>query len=129
MPHFVVDKIQTALNDHCKAVKGSRVHILGVAYKKNIDDVRESPALDIIHLLKQRGATVSYSDPYVEDLRHEGQDMAASDVPEGCAAADCVVVVTDHKDFDYAQVLAGSKLIVDTRNAMKGLVSEKIVRL
>ena len=129
MPHFVVDKVQSALNDHAKAVKGSRVHVMGVAYKKNIDDVRESPALDIIHLLKQRGATVSYSDPYVSDLRHEGQDLEAIDVAEGCAAADCVVIVTDHKDFHYPEILAGSRLIVDTRNAMKGLQSEKIVRL
>ena len=129
MPHFVVDKIQSALNDHCKSVKGSHIHVLGVAYKKNIDDVRESPALDIIHLLQQRGARISYSDPYVSDLRHEGKDLEASDLAEGCASADCVVVVTDHKDFNYADVLASSKLIVDTRNAMKGLVSEKLVRL
>jgi UDP-N-acetyl-D-glucosamine dehydrogenase len=129
MPHFVVDKIQSALNEHSKAVKGSHIHILGVAYKKNIDDVRESPALDIIHLLQERGARITYSDPYVEDLHHEGQELEASDVAEGCAAADCVVIVTDHKDFVYTDVLAASKLIVDTRNAMKGLVSEKIVRL
>lgn len=129
MPHFVVDKIQNALNDHSKSVKGSNVHILGVAYKKNIDDVRESPALDIIHLLKQRGATVTYSDPYVTDLRHEGQDMVSISVVEGCQAADCVVVVTDHKDFAYGEVLEASKLIVDTRNALKGIKSEKIVRL
>ncbi|HEU0122047.1 MAG TPA: nucleotide sugar dehydrogenase [Bryobacteraceae bacterium] len=129
MPHFVVDKIQGALNEHAKAVKGSRVHILGVAYKKNIDDVRESPALDIIHLLQQRGATVSYSDPFVADLVHEGQDLQAIDAGAGSRAADCVVIVTDHKDFDYLGVLQDSKLIVDTRNAMKGIVSEKIFRL
>lgn len=129
MPHFVVDKVQGALNEHSKSVKGSRVHILGVAYKKNIDDVRESPALDIIHLLQQRGAVVSFSDPYVEDLRHEGQGLVSTPVGEGCAAADCVVIVTDHKDFDYARVLAESKLVVDTRNAMKGMKSEKLFRL
>jgi UDP-N-acetyl-D-glucosamine dehydrogenase len=129
MPHFVVDKIQAALNEHSKALKGSKVHILGVAYKRNIDDVRESPALDIIHLLKQRGAVVSYSDPYVTDLRHEGQDLAASGVEEGCQTADCVVVVTDHRDFDYPKVLEMSNLVVDTRNALKGLRSEKLFRL
>ncbi|MBL8239569.1 MAG: nucleotide sugar dehydrogenase [Bryobacterales bacterium] len=129
MPHFVVDKIQSALNEHSKSVKGSRIHVLGVAYKKNIDDVRESPALDIIHLLQQRGATVSYSDPYVGDLKHEGQNLEAIGVAEGCRAADCVVVVTDHRDFQYPEVLAASKLIVDTRNALKGLQSDKIVRL
>ena len=129
MPHFVVDKIQGALNEHAKAVKNSKVHVLGVAYKKNIDDVRESPALDIIHLLKQRGARVSYSDPYVLDLRHEGQNLEAIPVEAGCREADCVVIVTDHKDFDYPAVLEMSKLIVDTRNAMKGLKSEKLFRL
>lgn len=129
MPHFVVDKIQNALNDHSKSVKGSTVHIMGVAYKKNIDDVRESPALDIIHLLKQRGANVTYSDPYVLDLRHEGQDMISMDSVAGCVAADCVVIVTDHRDFVYTDILAASKLVVDTRNAMKSLQSEKIVRL
>ena len=129
MPHFVVDKIQAALNDHAKPVKGSKVHILGVAYKKNIDDVRESPALDIIHLLKKLGAQVSYSDPYIADLRHEGQDLHSIDVINGCQAADCAVVVTDHRDFDYPAILASSKLIVDTRNALKALRSEKLVRL
>lgn len=129
MPHFVVDKIQAALNDAAKPVKGSRVHILGVAYKKNIDDVRESPALDIIHLLKSRGAIVSYSDPHIPDLSHEGLDEKAIDTAQGCQAADCVVIVTDHKDFDYPSVIEQSKLIVDTRNATKGLSSSKIVRL
>lgn len=129
MPHFVVEKVQDALNGHAKPVKGSRIHILGVAYKKNIDDVRESPAIDIIHLLKQRGAVVSFSDPYVADLRHEGQDMDSTGVEEGCRDADCVVIVTDHKDFDYPAILASSRLIVDTRNAMKGIQSERIVRL
>lgn len=129
MPHFVVDKIQNALNEHSKSVKGSRIHVMGVAYKKNIDDVRESPALDIIHLLQERGATVSFSDPYVSDLKHEGQDLESIEVTEGCQAADCVVVVTDHRDFQYTDVVAASKLIVDTRNALKGIQSDKIVRL
>jgi UDP-N-acetyl-D-glucosamine dehydrogenase len=129
MPHFVVDKVQAALNQHTKALKGSRVHILGVAYKRNIDDVRESPALDIIHLLKQRGAIVSYSDPYVTDLHHEGQAMESVDALEACSASDCVVIVTDHRDFDYAALLEASPLVVDTRNALKGMRSDKIVRL
>src|SRR5271163_1649438 len=99
MPHFVVDKIENALNDHAKAVKGSRIHILGVAYKRDIDDVRESPALDIIHLLDKRGAKVSYSDPYVPKLRADGvvPEMESMDPETGAAQADCVVIVTDHK--------------------------------
>lgn len=131
MPHFVVDKIQNALNDHSKPLKGSRVHVLGVAYKRDIDDVRESPALDIIHLLGRRGATVSYSDPYVPALRADGvvPEMAAIDAEKGVAEADCAVIVTDHKKFDYPRIVKRAKLIVDTRNALKGHASEKIVRL
>lgn len=129
MPHFVVDKIQNALNQHRKAVNGSRIHLLGVAYKKNIDDVRESPALDIIHLLAQRGAVVTYSDPHVPALDHEGPKLSAIAVEDGCRQADCVAIVTDHAEFDYPAVLAAAPLIVDTRNALKGLTSEKIYRL
>ncbi|MCZ2151981.1 MAG: nucleotide sugar dehydrogenase [Bryobacterales bacterium] len=129
MPHFVVDKIQNALNDHTKPLKGSKVHVLGVAYKKNIDDVRESPALDIIHLLQRRGAEVSYSDPYVSALRADGLEMAGVDAVEGCRESDCAVVVTDHAAFDYAAILDATPLVVDTRNALKTFQSEKIVRL
>jgi UDP-N-acetyl-D-glucosamine dehydrogenase len=131
MPHFVVDKIQNALNEHSKPLKGSRVHVLGVAYKRDIDDVRESPALDIIHLLGKRGAKVSYSDPFVAHLRADGvvPDMDSVDAEKAAAEADCVVIVTDHKAFDYSKIVASAKLIVDTRNALKGRVSDKIVRL
>jgi len=132
MPHFVVDKVQNALNDHSKPLKGSRVHVLGVAYKRDIDDVRESPALDIIHLLEKRGARVSYSDPFVPHLRADGflaRDMHAIDALEAAAASDCVVIVTDHKSFDYPCIVEAAPLIVDTRNALKGHASDKIVRL
>jgi UDP-N-acetyl-D-glucosamine dehydrogenase len=131
MPHFIVDKIQNALNDHLKPLKGSRVHVLGVAYKRDIDDVRESPALDIMHLLGRRGAQVSYSDPYVPRLRADGivPEMAAIDPEKGASEADCVVIVTDHKKFDYPRIIDCARLIVDTRNALKGHESKKIVRL
>ncbi len=129
MPHFVVDKIQNALNDHTKPLKGSKVHILGMAYKKNIDDVRESPGLDIMHLLMQRGAIVSYSDPFIPSLRIEDHRLENQDMLSSCAAADCVVVVTDHTDVDYPKAIEVSKLIVDTRNALKKFKSEKIVTL
>lgn len=129
MPHFVVDKIQNALNDHAKPLKGSKVHILGMAYKKNIDDVRESPGLDIMHLLMQRGATVSYSDPFIPSLKIDEHRLENQDMLSSCAAADCVVVVTDHSNVDYAQAIEVSKLIVDTRNALKKFKSEKIVTL
>ena len=130
MPHFVVEKVQNALNNHSKSVRGSHVHIAGVAYKRNIDDVRESPALDIILLLEKLGATVTYSDPFIPKLRLDGgREVESQDLDSSAAKADCVVVVTDHSNFDYEKLLASSKLIVDTRNAMKRLKSEKIVRL
>jgi len=129
MPHFVVDKIQNALNEHRKPLKGSHIHILGVAYKREIDDVRESPALDIILLLERRGARVTYSDPYVPKVRLDGRELVSEDVNAMVAEADCVVVVTDHAGFDYAGVADSAKLIVDTRNAFKNHPSPKVVRL
>jgi UDP-N-acetyl-D-glucosamine dehydrogenase len=129
MPHFVVDKIQNALNNIGKPVKGSHIHVAGVAYKRNIDDMRESPALDVILLLRKRGAHVTYTDPYVGKLNFDGFAMKSEDLNASAAKADCVVIVTDHTDFDYRQLLTSANLIVDTRNAMKGLGSPKIVRL
>jgi len=128
MPHFVVDKIQNALNDAGKPVKGSRIHIMGVAYKRDIDDVRESPALDVMLLLQRKGATVTYSDPHVPAIRLDGLDLQAA--PESSAGdADCAVIITDHAAFDYSALLDRASLIVDTRNALKGKISGKIVRL
>jgi UDP-N-acetyl-D-glucosamine dehydrogenase len=129
MPHFVMDRIQGALNSHSKPLMGSCVHILGVAYKRDIDDVRESPAIDIMHLLEKCGAKVSYSDPHVPSVTLRGHRLAAEDFASGVERADCVVIVTDHKAFDYPVLVDRAKLIVDTRNALKGLTSEKIVRL
>ena len=129
MPHFVVDKIQNALNSHGKPVMGSRVHVAGVAYKRNIDDLRESPALDIILLLKKRGAQLSYSDPFVPQLKLDGLSLTSEPLEQSAPQADCVVIVTDHSDFDYQSLLNSARLIVDTRNAMKAFQSEKIVRL
>jgi len=128
MPHFVVDKVQSALNDVSKPVKGSRIHIMGVAYKRDIDDVRESPALDIIHLLLRRGATISYSDPYVPEITIDGKKLQAAGEAE-MVDADCVLIVTDHKAFDYKSLPAKAKLVVDTRNALKGIQSPNVVRL
>lgn len=129
MPHFVVEKIQNALNDHSKPLRGSRVHILGMAYKRDIDDVRESPALDIAMLLMQRGSQVSYSDPHVPCVRLSGLDLKAVDPVEGSRAADCVVIVTDHRGVDYTSIVDAAPVVVDTRNALKNITSSKIVRL
>jgi UDP-N-acetyl-D-glucosamine dehydrogenase len=129
MPHFVVDKIQKALNHQTKPVKGSRIHVLGVAYKKDIDDVRESPALDVIVLLEQLGAVISYSDPFVPSIRLDQHTIEATDVDAAVDKADCVVVITNHSSFDYERILERARLIVDTRNAYGKRKSEKLVRL
>src|SRR5579883_1424372 len=130
MPHFVVDKIQNALNDAAKPLRGSHVHILGVAYKRDIDDVRESPALDIIELLHRRGARVTFSDPFIDRISvSETGELRAQDALESAAIADCVVIVTDHSAFDYRKIVELASIIVDARNALKGIQSDKIVRL
>jgi UDP-N-acetyl-D-glucosamine dehydrogenase len=122
MPLYVINKVAGALNEDRKAINGSKIVVLGVAYKRDIDDVRESPALDIIQLLEQRGADVVYHDPYVESVRLEG-DATMSTTPystELLSGADCVVIVTDHSIFDWQHVVDHSKLVVDTRNATAG---------
>jgi UDP-N-acetyl-D-glucosamine dehydrogenase len=129
MPRYVVSKIQDALNTSGKALRGSSVHLLGVSYKKDIDDVRESPALDIIHILSQKGALVTYSDPHVPVLQHLGVFMQSREYRKSCHAADCVVIVTDHTAFDYGEVVQQASLIVDTRNALRQFQDSRIVRL
>ena len=129
MPHFVVDKIQNALNDYSKPLRGSHIHILGAAYKRNIGDVRESPALDIILLLERRGARITYSDPFVPELQLDGHQLKTQDAVELSGEADCVVIITDHASFDYSGVVERAKLVVDTRNALKNHPSSKVVRL
>ncbi len=129
MPEFVVDTVQNALNLRGRPLKDARIHVLGVTYKKDIDDTRESPALDVMHLLGKRLARFTYSDPFVPELKIDGIDLVSLPPVEAAAAADCVLIVTNHSAFDYRAVLESASLVVDTRNAMRGLVSEKIVRL
>ena len=129
MPEFVIEKIQNALNDVSKPVRSSRIHILGVAYKRDIEDVRESPALDIIQLLLRRGAVVTFSDPHVHGIHVDGTNLQSQEMVAGIETADCVVILTNHSDFDYDAIVGRSKLIVDTRNALKAYESDKIVRL
>jgi len=128
MPRWVVSRIQDALNDQAKPLRNSRIHILGAAYKRDIDDVRESPALDIIHLLLQRGAVVSYSDPYVPELRLDSAALPAQPL-EALASSDCAVIVTDHRAFDYDAIVRLAPLILDTRNALRGRSEPHILRL
>jgi UDP-N-acetyl-D-glucosamine dehydrogenase len=132
MPRYVVTKVQDGLNDQGKALKGSQVLVLGAAYKPDIDDLRESPSLDVMGLLKQKGAVVSYHDPYISSLRHEGLQLDS--VPDLMAAvrqADCVVIVTNHSSYDYVKMLQEARLMVDTRNALGSLGRDhpKVVRL
>jgi UDP-N-acetyl-D-glucosamine dehydrogenase len=129
MPHFVVEKVQNALNDRTKPLRGSHIHILGVAYKRDIDDVRESPALDVIHLLKQRGARVTYSDPHVPTVQIDGVQVCAEELESTVSAADAVVIITDHTSFDYERIVERAQLIIDTRNALKHFKKASIVRL
>ena len=129
MPRYVVDKVQEALNRRSKPLLGSHVHIAGVAYKRDVDDLRESPALDIILLLERKGARITYSDPHVPRVRLNGRTLTSVHMGEAAADADCVVIVTDHSAFDYNWLVDKATLIVDTRNALKGHNSDNIVRL
>jgi UDP-N-acetyl-D-glucosamine dehydrogenase len=119
MPVFWVRKVADALNRQGRAVNGASVLVLGVAYKRDIDDIRESPALDIMHLLEERGAKVAYHDPYIPEFREDGQARrSVALTPETLAAADCVLIVTDHAAIDWRLVKAHARLIVDTRNVL-----------
>ncbi len=129
MPNYVVQKVTDALNSVERSVRGSNVLVLGAAYKKDISDVRESPALDVIKLLQERGANVAYSDPYVPDLHEEGIDLASVPWEGRLAEYDCVVIVTDHRAFDFSRVAQEARLIVDTRNATRGHAGLNVVRL
>ena len=129
MPAYVVERIGEALNTMKKAVNGSRIHLFGVAYKKDVSDMRESPALDVLELLHRRGATLSYTDPFVSKLRHGDIDLCS--VPEDKAGQgiDCAVICTNHRAFDYHGIVKSYPLVVDTRNALKGIEAAHVFRL
>jgi UDP-N-acetyl-D-glucosamine dehydrogenase len=129
MPYHVLDSVARALNQHKKAMNGSKVLVLGVAYKRDIDDLRESPALTIIELLQKEGAEVSYNDPYFPEVgRGRKYDLQMKCAPlDNLAQYDCVLIVTDHSDYDYERIVRESNLVVDTRNATRGIKSTKIV--
>ena len=129
MPYHVLEYVARALNQQKKAVNGSKVLVLGVAYKKDIDDLRESPALTIIELLQSAGAQVSYNDPYFPEVgRGRKYDLQMKCAPlDNLGQYDCVLIVTDHSDYDYERIVRESKLVVDTRNATRGIQSTKVV--
>ena len=134
MPRFAVSKVQDGLNERGKAVKGSQILVLGVAYKPNIDDMRESPALDVIHLLQDKGAVVRYHDPFVPHFQHEDwamQSITDAELMPAVSSADAVVIITNHSAYDYPAILNAAQLIIDTRNALgaAGYKNPKVVRL
>jgi UDP-N-acetyl-D-glucosamine dehydrogenase len=130
MPEFVVENVAKALNHHRKALNGSKIIMLGMAYKKDIDDLRESPSLTIIELLQKQGAEVSYNDPYLPFVgRGRKYDLQMKSVSlDNLGQYDCVLIVTDHSDYDFKRLVCEAKLVVDTRNATKGIQSPNIVR-
>jgi UDP-N-acetyl-D-glucosamine dehydrogenase len=132
MPRHVLSMIQDALNEQGKPLKGSDVLVLGAAYKPDVDDLRESPALDVIGLLEQKGARVFYHDPYIPHLDHEGLEIdSVPDLMEAVAEVDCVVIITNHSSYDYPAMLGAAKLIVDTRKALgeAGRNNKQVYRL
>jgi len=130
MPKFVVTRAMELLNEHNKAMRGSRVHILGVTYKKDISDSRESPAIEVIKLLSALGAEVTYTDPFVPSLQVEGQKMASMPLSrEALASSDMAIIITNHTSFDYVEIVRNAPLVFDTRNATDGMKAKNLVRL
>jgi UDP-N-acetyl-D-glucosamine dehydrogenase len=129
MPRFVVDKIQGALNECSKPVRGSRIHIVGVAYKRDVSDIRESPALEIMEMLRVIGGVVSYTDPLVPSLDLGGVRFVSEDLDTFARQADCVVIIADHTALDYQHLAEVSQIIVDTRNRLKNIRTDRVVRL
>ncbi|MGB9405949.1 MAG: nucleotide sugar dehydrogenase [Terracidiphilus sp.] len=130
MPYFVIEQIAAGLNEQRKSLKGAKILVLGVAYKRDIDDLRESPSLTIIELLRERGADVAYNDPFFATVghgRHYDLNMTNTSL-DNLGQYDAVVIVTDHSTYDYKAIVEQSQLVVDTRNATKGIDSPKIVR-
>ena len=130
MPEYVVERVAEALNTARKSINGSRVHLIGVAYKRDVNDMRESPALDILEVLTRRGAQITYSDPWVPELRHGAHSLNSVDLSAAIKTPpDCAVICTDHSGFDYDALIKSGTLIVDTRNALKDRQGATIFRL
>ena len=131
MPEFVMDKLTLALNNIGKPIKGSKILILGVAYKKDVSDLRESPALDVMNLLIKRGAKVSYNDPYIPEIQEGGHHLKSVKLsPQVISAADCVIIITNHTCFDYKKICDSASLVFDTRNATRNVKTKtKIIKI
>ncbi len=131
MPYHVVTKVMEALNDRGKSIKGSKIMVLGVAYKKNVDDMRESPSMELIRILKEKGASVKYNDPHVPlaiSHRKHFKMRSTGITADSLKKYDCVLIATDHSAYDYKWIVANSRLVVDTRNATAGIKSAKVVK-
>jgi len=130
MPYFVIEQTSNALNERCKSIKGSKILVLGLAYKRDIDDLRESPSLTIIELLREKGAIVAYNDPFFPTVgRGRHYDLNMTNTPlDDLGQYDAVLIVTDHTSYDYSGIVEQAQLVIDTRNATKGLESPNIVR-
>ena len=130
MPRYVVERIAEALNSRSRSVKGSRIHLVGVAYKPDVSDMRESPALDIAQLLIQRGALLSFSDPFVESVSEGQLDLRSVPIEEALGSGiDCAVITTNHQGVDYESIVRRSPIVVDTRNTLQGVKEAHIFRL
>jgi len=130
MPYYTVSRIMEALNNRSKSLNGARVLVLGVAYKKDAGDTRESPSVKLIQLLQEKGARVSYNDPYIPDLQLPHETLSSVELTEErLSSADCVVIATDHSCYDWEQIVSWSKLVFDTRGVTRGLEGDNIIRL
>jgi len=130
MPEYVVERVAEALNSVRKPINGSRIHLVGVAYKRDVNDMRESPALDVLDVLRKRGAELTYTDPWVPELAYHGDTMSSVDLAAALVEPpDCAVICTDHSGTDYDALVASGTLIVDTRNALKDRADATIFRL
>ena len=131
MPEFVVENCMKLLNGHKKSLNGSKVLLMGVAYKKDIDDMRESPALKVIEHLEKNGAEIMYNDPYVSNFKHNGKEYVSVEWEEAIKTSDIVLITTDHTDYDYEGIVEKAKILYDTRNATKEVKNnrEKIYKL
>jgi UDP-N-acetyl-D-glucosamine dehydrogenase len=129
MPEYVCSRVAEALNARERSVKGSQILVLGVTYKRDVEDVRESPALDILRILEKRGARLSYNDPYVPTLDLNQATLRSADLIPAVREADIVVIVTDHSSYPYVEIVENAQLVFDTRHATRGIVSEKILKI
>ncbi|MFC1965241.1 nucleotide sugar dehydrogenase, partial [Chloroflexota bacterium] len=130
MPYYVTYRIMESLNNYGKSIKAANLLILGVAYKKDVSDIRESPSIKLIQLLLEKGAKISYNDPYVDSCQILGNTLNCVNLTKEClSSADCVIITTDHSDYDYQYIVDNSSLVFDTRGVTRQIIAKNIIRL